>query len=212
MNGNGIGDACDPDIDGDGVPNAADNCPTINNPDQADSHGTGYGDACTAVTCAASSSDLQAALTTAQDNSKNDIILLVQGTYGIGQNNNSSFSYTSSEPWAVVLQGGYTAGCAVRTIKPSDTLLDGEILTSRVMVGLSYYQSIQAAVDAAADMDVNELRDMDFQEDVTVNRSGISMTLRGGYDVNFNPTSGFSTLNKLTISDGKVIADKLIIQ
>jgi hypothetical protein len=34
------------DQDGDGVPDAIDNCPTINNPDQADSGGLGRGDAC----------------------------------------------------------------------------------------------------------------------------------------------------------------------
>jgi photosystem II stability/assembly factor-like uncharacterized protein len=36
----------DPDSDGDGVPDASDNCPTTPNPDQADSDGDGVGDAC----------------------------------------------------------------------------------------------------------------------------------------------------------------------
>ena len=40
--------ACDgtADADGDGVPNASDNCPSTANPDQADSDGDGTGDAC----------------------------------------------------------------------------------------------------------------------------------------------------------------------
>ncbi|HEY7138310.1 MAG TPA: PKD domain-containing protein [Acidimicrobiia bacterium] len=41
--GPGCGDV---DTDGDGVPDSVDNCPTVPNPDQADSNGNGVGDAC----------------------------------------------------------------------------------------------------------------------------------------------------------------------
>lgn len=43
-----IGQACPPppDTDGDGVPDGADNCPNVPNPDQADSDGDGIADAC----------------------------------------------------------------------------------------------------------------------------------------------------------------------
>ncbi len=34
------------DADGDGIPDAADNCPGVFNPDQADGDGDGIGDAC----------------------------------------------------------------------------------------------------------------------------------------------------------------------
>lgn len=44
--GDGIDDACDPDVDGDEVENAADNCPFAANPDQADTDHNGVGDAC----------------------------------------------------------------------------------------------------------------------------------------------------------------------
>jgi hypothetical protein len=36
------------DADGDGVPDATDNCPAVANPDQADADGDGAGDACDA--------------------------------------------------------------------------------------------------------------------------------------------------------------------
>jgi hypothetical protein len=41
-----LGDACDPDIDNDGVPNGADNCPYVPNPDQLDLNSNNIGDAC----------------------------------------------------------------------------------------------------------------------------------------------------------------------
>jgi len=44
--GDGAGDICDNDIDGDGLDNGLDNCPHIYNTDQADSDNDGVGDAC----------------------------------------------------------------------------------------------------------------------------------------------------------------------
>jgi len=47
--GDGIGDACEPDSDRDGVADDQDNCLNVANPDQTDSNGDGIGDACEAV-------------------------------------------------------------------------------------------------------------------------------------------------------------------
>jgi hypothetical protein len=46
QDGDGLGDSCDPDIDGDGISNGTDNCPRAANIDQADTDFDGVGDAC----------------------------------------------------------------------------------------------------------------------------------------------------------------------
>lgn len=44
--GDGLGDACDPDDDNDGIADSGDNCPVIANPGQSDNDGDALGDAC----------------------------------------------------------------------------------------------------------------------------------------------------------------------
>ncbi len=46
MDADGIGDVCDPDIDGDGRVNGSDNCPVHANADQADADADGVGNVC----------------------------------------------------------------------------------------------------------------------------------------------------------------------
>ncbi|MFN3196914.1 MAG: lectin-like protein [Bradymonadia bacterium] len=53
--GDGIGDVCDDDTDGDGVLDAVDNCPSVANADQADSDGTGSFNCGGAASCEAES-------------------------------------------------------------------------------------------------------------------------------------------------------------
>jgi len=121
-----VGDPCDPDADDDGVPNDGDNCVIDFNPGQADADGDGYGDSCSVGYCVASAGELQAALDVAALNGKNDVIRLVQGTYPASGSGSSRFRYDSSEPYSLLLLGGYTSGCAARSLDPANTVLDGE--------------------------------------------------------------------------------------
>lgn len=52
VDGDGIGDPCDPDRDGDSVYNVLDNCPSLANAEQLDSNLDGIGDRCEATVTA----------------------------------------------------------------------------------------------------------------------------------------------------------------
>jgi PKD repeat protein len=143
MDGDGIGDVCDPDVDGDGFSNDVDVCPILNNPDQTDSDGDGYGDACTVNHCVTNVTEFDNALNEASWNGVNDVIQLVQGTYGISGSMYGIFQYSSSEPYSLVIRGGYTAGCVTRNPDPANTILDGE--SYGTVLNLSTYGSSQFA-------------------------------------------------------------------
>jgi hypothetical protein len=74
------------------------------------------------TTCVSTATGLQNALTTAQSNSKGDVIMVQQGTY----TRTGNFTYTSIQGYGVTLLGGYESGCAGRVIDPTNTVLDAE--------------------------------------------------------------------------------------
>jgi hypothetical protein len=79
----------------------------------------GHGAASAATACVSTAADLESALLTAATNGETDVIQMVQGTY------QGYFSYTSSEPYGLTLEGGYVAGCVSRSVEPSTTLIHG---------------------------------------------------------------------------------------
>ncbi len=73
------------------------------------------------VFCVATAVDLQNALIRAAANGQDDEVRIVQDTY-VG-----NFVYASTEAQALSVLGGYTAGCAGRTLDPANTILDGNL-------------------------------------------------------------------------------------
>jgi hypothetical protein len=77
--------------------------------------------------CVSDAAGLQGALNTAVGNSVDDTIKVVRGTY------TGHFTYSSAQGYHIVLEGGYTAGCASRVLNPANTVLDGGGTTGRVL-------------------------------------------------------------------------------
>jgi len=68
--------------------------------------------------CVSNATQLQDALTTAAANGEANIIKVVQGKY------TGNFSYDSGDG-NITLLGGYTTGCANRSVDPTNTVIDG---------------------------------------------------------------------------------------
>src|SRR5512144_1416788 len=77
------------------------------------------GAACAADFCVSSATALQTALSTAQYNGQDNVIMVVQGTY------KGNFTHDAGYGKSLTLQGGYAAGCASRVLDPTKTILDG---------------------------------------------------------------------------------------
>jgi hypothetical protein len=133
LDGDGVGDACDSDVDEDGIDNGADNCATVANAGQQDADGDGRGDACDCAwsvdpadasrrqSCVAGAEALQACLLEAAADGAGDDVRVVQGLY------RGNFTFAQAEGFDLVLAGGYSAGCAKRDKNAALTVLDGDL-------------------------------------------------------------------------------------
>ncbi|MFZ3137206.1 MAG: PKD domain-containing protein [Thermodesulfovibrionales bacterium] len=111
------------DIDGDGVADEFDNCPTVSNSNQIDTNSDGIGDACTVYHCVTSGDELQQTLRIAEKNDRYDYIMIEQGSYTATTDNNTIFIYKSAEIYGISLMGGYKDSCSVRNLNPINTVL-----------------------------------------------------------------------------------------
>jgi hypothetical protein len=81
----------------------------------------------------------------------------------------------------------------------------------RLNNGASFYNSISAAYLAAAGGDAIDARARNFMETLLFNQP-IQIVLNGGFDQNWNPDFGFTTVNQLILQSGSAVVSNLIIQ
>ncbi|MBE2887217.1 hypothetical protein [Geobacter anodireducens] len=85
-------------------------------------------------------------------------------------------------------------------------------ITRQVMVGTTYYSSLQTAYDATPDDSIIKLWARNYTESLNCSRP-ITVTLQGGYDSSYASIVGDPVLNGiLSITDGTVVADGLVVQ
>ena len=73
------------------------------------------------------------------------------------------------------------------------------------------YSTIQAAIDAADSGTIIKIAQGTYNEDLTIGRS-VDLVLQGGWDSTFTAQSSSTTVTSMTISNGSVTVDKLVVQ
>ena len=77
-----------------------------------------------------------------------------------------------------------------------------------------YYSSVQEAYDTCSDDDIVEMQiqDADIYEDLFFDRD-VTVTMKGGYNSDFTDNSSYTRIHgKVTIINGSVLTDSIIIQ
>ena len=72
------------------------------------------------------------------------------------------------------------------------------------------YSTIQTAIDAASSGNAIKIAEGSYDEDLNLSSSK-ELTLQGGWDSAFTSQSSSPTVNSLTISNGSIVVDKLIL-
>jgi hypothetical protein len=86
-------------------------------------------------------------------------------------------------------------------------------LPVRIYQTLAYFSTLQGAYDNTSSSNAIQSMALHFNESPLFNKP-ISITLEGGYDVNYDePNTSYTTIDgTLTISDGTVVLENIIIQ
>ena len=74
-----------------------------------------------------------------------------------------------------------------------------------------YYTAVQTAYNAAAQDDVIEAHALDFTESLNLAHN-VQVTLKGGYGCDYALNPAQTTVQGLTVSDGTVTVENIIVQ
>jgi hypothetical protein len=114
------------------------------------------------------------------------------------------------DPTKQVTNGSAFTGFNVTFCKSSSPFCAGN--AAKIYGGSTEYDNIDEAYAAAATSQTIQARAVTITEDIVLN-SDKEILLAGGYDCNFSAQSGVTTISgSLTISDGKVTADRITIR
>ncbi len=102
--------------------------------------------------------------------------------------------------------------CTMTMDANKDVTANFEECLQPIRIGDVYYQTIQAAYNAAADGDTIEIQLRSISEGLNFDRD-ISVSLWGGNSCNYTEVTGFTTLNgSMTIGRGSVITENIILE
>ncbi|HDH13515.1 MAG TPA: PKD domain-containing protein [Nitrospirae bacterium] len=115
---------------------------------------------------------------------------------------NPSYIYTTAGTYTVKLKVTDSDGSTDSLTRTDYITVDACL--SPVRISPVYYDTLQAAYDAAVEGDTIQSQAVVFTEDLNIN-SNISVTLEGGYNCDYTTITGETTINgNMTINDGTV--------
>lgn len=128
-----------------------------------------------------------------------------------------------SETVSTILNSLSTMGVSITTLCTGQSGSKPRIKVDTAVAALScqslplkintqYFDTIQMAYDSATEGNTIQVHSLEFTEDVTLDRN-ITTTLKGGYDCDYTTNPGYTTVHGLlTVSNGTVIIENLVIK
>ncbi len=121
-----------------------------------------------ATECVSTDTQLRLALYYAALSPENDVIQIVQGSYGGG------FVYSSDNSSNLILEGGYTSACALRVADRTNTILDGE--NNERVLSLSSTGSAEFSLDSVTIQNGNWTDTLGGGMLISTNEADVSIT------------------------------------